>query len=129
VGRTARAQATGEALTLVTPEDEDDVRRIERALGSKIPRVVLPDFEYGGAGDAPLEIPLGERLAEMRAQKSRGRGRSSNGKPATKRSGGSSTKRSGGAPAKRSDSAPVAKAPKASSGKGPRRGRLGRRIP
>jgi ATP-dependent RNA helicase RhlE len=118
VGRTARAQATGEAFTLVTPEDEDDVRRIERALGSQLTRARLAGFEYGAAGDAPLEVPLGERLAAMRAQKSNGRSRS----PRSK----AGTGRTSAAPAKRADPTPAAKAPPT---KGPRRGRLGRRLP
>lgn len=46
VGRTARAEAEGEAITFVTPEDEGDLRGIERALGRSIPRVTLPDFDY-----------------------------------------------------------------------------------
>ena len=39
-------EAAGEAMTFVTPEDEGDVRAIERALGKPIPRVTLPDFDY-----------------------------------------------------------------------------------
>ena len=73
VGRTARAQATGEAFTLVTPEDEDAVRRIERVVGSKLTRARLAGFEYDASGDAPLEIPLGERLAAMHAKRRRPR--------------------------------------------------------
>ena len=46
VGRTARAEAEGEAITFVTPEDEADLRGIEKALGRTIPRVTLPDFDY-----------------------------------------------------------------------------------
>jgi len=46
VGRTARMEATGEAITFVTQEDEGDLRAIERALGKPIPRVTLPDFDY-----------------------------------------------------------------------------------
>ncbi len=46
VGRTARAEAEGEAITFVTPEDEGDLRGIEKALGRSIPRVTLPDFDY-----------------------------------------------------------------------------------
>jgi len=46
VGRTARMEATGEAITFVTPDDEGDLRGIERALGKSIPRVTLPDFDY-----------------------------------------------------------------------------------
>jgi ATP-dependent RNA helicase RhlE len=46
VGRTARMEAMGEALTFVTPEEESDLRAIEKALGRSIPRVTLPDFDY-----------------------------------------------------------------------------------
>jgi len=46
VGRTARAELTGEAFTLVTPEDEVTLRRIERTIGSKINRVLLENFSY-----------------------------------------------------------------------------------
>ncbi|MGQ0796865.1 MAG: DEAD/DEAH box helicase, partial [Methanobacteriota archaeon] len=46
VGRTARVEAEGDAITLVAPEEEADVRAIERTLGRSIPRVTLPDFDY-----------------------------------------------------------------------------------
>jgi ATP-dependent RNA helicase RhlE len=38
IGRTARGDATGEAFTLVAPEEEASVRAIERVLGRSIPR-------------------------------------------------------------------------------------------
>ncbi len=46
VGRTARADADGDAITLVTPDDEPLVHRIEYLLGHKIERVTLPGFDY-----------------------------------------------------------------------------------
>ncbi|HEV8595139.1 MAG TPA: DEAD/DEAH box helicase [Thermoplasmata archaeon] len=46
VGRTARMEAEGEAITLVAPEEEMEIRSIERVLGRAIPRVTLPDFDY-----------------------------------------------------------------------------------
>ncbi|OGS48199.1 MAG: hypothetical protein A3K68_06700 [Euryarchaeota archaeon RBG_16_68_13] len=46
VGRTARMEAEGEAITFVSPEEESDLRGIEKALGRSIPRVTLPDFDY-----------------------------------------------------------------------------------
>jgi ATP-dependent RNA helicase RhlE len=52
VGRTARAEATGEAFTFVTPEDEGDIARIEQAVGRKIPRLYLDGFAYDAAPDA-----------------------------------------------------------------------------
>jgi ATP-dependent RNA helicase RhlE len=46
VGRTARAELTGSAFTFAAPEDEENVRQIERAIGKRLPRVTLPDFDY-----------------------------------------------------------------------------------
>ena len=73
VGRTARAEATGEAFTLVSPEDEADLARIERTIGSKLPRAVLEGFSYQAAPGAPLEIPRSERIAAIRASKAKAR--------------------------------------------------------
>jgi ATP-dependent RNA helicase RhlE len=44
VGRTARAQATGDAVTLVAPEEERDFVTIERSIGRRIPRLTLAGF-------------------------------------------------------------------------------------
>jgi ATP-dependent RNA helicase RhlE len=76
VGRTARAEARGDALTLVAPGEEADLRTIERAIGARLPRVTLPGFDYGQRPPERLEIPLAERLAAMRAQRA-GRGHAS----------------------------------------------------
>ena len=46
VGRTARAELTGTALTLVSPEEESTWRAIERAVGTRIERVTVPEFDY-----------------------------------------------------------------------------------
>jgi ATP-dependent RNA helicase RhlE len=46
VGRTARADAEGEAMTLIAPEEENDFRGIEQILGQSIPRITFPDFNY-----------------------------------------------------------------------------------
>jgi ATP-dependent RNA helicase RhlE len=46
VGRTGRAEATGEAFTFVAPEEEASLRAIERAIGKPLLRVMLPDFDY-----------------------------------------------------------------------------------
>jgi len=45
VGRTARAEATGEAITFVAPEEEEDLRQIERAIGFKIDEKKCVGFE------------------------------------------------------------------------------------
>ncbi len=75
VGRTARADKVGDAFTLVAPEDEADLARIERAVGKKIPRVVLENFDYTAKVEAPLEVPLKERIAAIRAKKAEDRAR------------------------------------------------------
>jgi ATP-dependent RNA helicase RhlE len=49
VGRTARAGAEGEALTLMTPAEMVQLRGIERWLGQTLPLEVWPEF-----ADAPL---------------------------------------------------------------------------
>jgi ATP-dependent RNA helicase RhlE len=46
IGRTARADADGDAITLVTPEDEALIHRIEYLLDCKIERKTLPGFDY-----------------------------------------------------------------------------------
>ncbi len=46
IGRTARAEADGDAITLTTPDDEPLIHRIEYLLGRKIERETLPGFDY-----------------------------------------------------------------------------------
>lgn len=46
VGRTARAEAEGEALTLLTADDEGPLARIEFLLGRQLPRERLEGFDY-----------------------------------------------------------------------------------
>ncbi|MFL5516287.1 MAG: DEAD/DEAH box helicase [Gemmatimonadales bacterium] len=75
VGRTARAEAVGDAFTFVAPEEEPDLQRIERALGRRLPRVLLPDFDYAAKPAARLEVPLGERIAAIRTRKAEDRAR------------------------------------------------------
>ncbi len=47
IGRTGRASHTGDAFTLVSPEDESMVRSIERLLSKPLERRTLTDFDYG----------------------------------------------------------------------------------
>jgi ATP-dependent RNA helicase RhlE len=46
IGRTARAEAEGDAISLVTPDDEPMVYRIEHLLGYKLERQSLAGFDY-----------------------------------------------------------------------------------
>ncbi len=68
VGRTGRAEAVGTAFTLVSPEEEGDLRAIERVIGRRLPRVTVPDFEYAGRPQ-PLEVNRADRIAEIRRRK------------------------------------------------------------
>jgi ATP-dependent RNA helicase RhlE len=47
IGRTGRATRSGEAFTLITGEDQDMVRAINRIIGSKIEQRTLSTFDYG----------------------------------------------------------------------------------
>jgi ATP-dependent RNA helicase RhlE len=55
VGRTARAETTGSAFTLVSPEEEGDLRGIEKAIAARLPRVTLPDFDYNARPQQNLD--------------------------------------------------------------------------
>jgi ATP-dependent RNA helicase RhlE len=57
VGRTGRAELTGEAYTFVAPEDEASLRAIERAVGKPLPRVVLSDFDYRQSAEEMRPAP------------------------------------------------------------------------
>jgi ATP-dependent RNA helicase RhlE len=76
VGRTARAELTGDAFTFVAPEEMEDLRRIERAIGKRLPQVTIPDLDATVEAAAPLEVPLAERIAAIRAERARARERS-----------------------------------------------------
>ena len=88
VGRTARAQLTGEAFTLVSPQEREDFAKIERAVGSKIERAKLDGFAYDATAEAPLEVPRGERIRAMQKKRAEDRARAAAKK---KKSGSSST--------------------------------------
>jgi ATP-dependent RNA helicase RhlE len=46
IGRTGRAEATGDAFTIMTAEDASHVYSIERFISKKIERVKLENFDY-----------------------------------------------------------------------------------
>jgi ATP-dependent RNA helicase RhlE len=50
IGRTGRATRSGEAFTLVTGEDKDMVRAINRVIGFEIEQRTLSTFDYGSPG-------------------------------------------------------------------------------
>ena len=76
VGRTARAGEIGDAFTFVAPDEQNDLRAIEKAIGKRLPQITLPDFDYNARAEGRLEIPIGERIAAIRARKADERSRS-----------------------------------------------------
>jgi len=66
VGRTARAEQTGAAFTLVSGEEEGDLRGIERAISQRLPRVTLPDFDYNARAEPAAARPHGGRSHQGR---------------------------------------------------------------
>ena len=75
VGRTARAQATGDAITFAAPEEGGELRAIERALGRSLDRRRLEGFDYSSKPAERFEVPVAERIAAIRARKAEERAR------------------------------------------------------
>ncbi len=73
VGRTARADATGDAYTFVAPEEEGLLRDIERRLSSRLARRTVDGFDYHAREQEQLEVPLRERIAAARAARAKPR--------------------------------------------------------
>lgn len=76
VGRTARAGEVGDAFTFVAPDEQEDLRAIEKAIGKRLPQVTIPDFDYNARPEGRLEIPIGERIAAIRGRRADERARS-----------------------------------------------------
>jgi ATP-dependent RNA helicase RhlE len=74
-GRTGRADATGEAFTLVSRDEESMIKAVERMVGRQIERRTLAGFDYTAASTEKLEVPIQERIAAIRAQRATERAR------------------------------------------------------
>jgi ATP-dependent RNA helicase RhlE len=126
VGRTARAEMTGDAFTFVSPAEEGDMSRIERAIGKRLPRITVPDFDYQARPEGRLEQTSRERRDASRSKRAPHGGRPSSGggssggrrprrdKP---RSSGPSSPRSPEAP-RPSSGGPTSRRPRRSRRKG-----------
>ena len=68
IGRTARAEATGDAFTLVDRDEESMVHDIERSLRQTLPRVTLPNFDYKKAGGGGAHESRGPRRFPQRRE-------------------------------------------------------------
>jgi ATP-dependent RNA helicase RhlE len=54
IGRTGRAHHTGDALTLVTPDDFHMVRTLEKIMPTEMETVMLEGFDYKVAAPIPV---------------------------------------------------------------------------
>jgi ATP-dependent RNA helicase RhlE len=125
VGRTARADATGDAFTLVSPEEERDLQAIERAIGKRLPRVVVPGFDYASKPQQRFEVPIAERIAEIRARKAeeRKRAKEKAERRAAQEARGGSAASSAASSGGSSSGASASKSSRRRGGGGPNRGR------
>ena len=85
IGRTGRANAVGDALSFVCPDEHGDLRSLERFIGRGLPRKRLEGFDY--AGSAPPEPPRPPRgpSGQPRRGQPQGRGNAGGG---NRRNGG-----------------------------------------
>lgn len=65
IGRTGRAEKTGDAFTLVTPDDADMIRTLEKIMGKPLPRATLEDFDYTVPAPPKVEPTLHNRHKPM----------------------------------------------------------------
>lgn len=97
IGRTGRMDATGDAITLVSPEERSDMNAIESFIGKTVSRVVVAGFDYKKAADpaGPRERPH----VRERGGRHSGSSSSSNSRPVERAaaSGGSGASGSTGA--------------------------------
>jgi ATP-dependent RNA helicase RhlE len=56
IGRTGRAERSGDAFTLVTPNDDGMIRTLEKIMGHKLERQTIKGFDYS-ASAAPRPTP------------------------------------------------------------------------
>jgi len=95
VGRTGRADATGDAFTFVSEQEESDLRAIEKATGKRLPRVTLPDFDYKTPIAEP-PAPAGAPAPARGRGPSAAQGRGASGRPGQARAGGKRGQGQGG---------------------------------
>jgi len=78
IGRTGRATRSGDAFTLVTGEDKDMVRAINRIIGSEIEQRILSTFDYGSPAPKRegLSPWIGKQQPKLSGVKSGGQKRS-----------------------------------------------------
>lgn len=78
VGRTARVNEKGDAYTFVSPSEERELHFIEKHIGKRIARLKIDNFDYGMKPKEKFEIPLEQRIEEIRKRKFEERSRDKN---------------------------------------------------
>ena len=61
IGRTGRAERTGDAFTLATPDDDEMIRTLEKIMGQKLERQTIKGFNYS-APTPPRPAPTQRKL-------------------------------------------------------------------
>lgn len=84
IGRTGRAERSGQAYTLVTREDTSMVNAINRAVGSRVEQRTLTDFNYDVPATTQVKkagahVHRQQSAGEKKAPRSRSNGRSNKG--------------------------------------------------
>jgi ATP-dependent RNA helicase RhlE len=94
IGRTGRAERTGDAFTLAVPDDADMIRTLEKIIGKPLERRTLEGFDYATAAPATRTQPPSrrptpplERPARRNGGDRSGRGGSDRGRTGGRRSG------------------------------------------
>jgi ATP-dependent RNA helicase RhlE len=85
IGRTGRAERSGEAFTFVTADDGKIVQVVERSLGRKIPCETVDGFDYS-VKDAPQRQPRNRKPGRKQGNRPKavaGRGKSGSGQKRT----------------------------------------------
>ncbi len=68
IGRTGRAERSGDAFTFITSEDDFTVRSIEQKMGEKIPRRIVEAFNYNAPVKASnYEQPIRKTFQRRKA--------------------------------------------------------------
>ena len=123
IGRTGRAGSTGEAISLVSKEENSLLADIEKLLTRRIDRQIVPGFEPGQV--PPPQVLAAAQAAERGARDGNRRG-GGHGKASPPRTPGSAAQP---ARAGASASTPVRAAPQPSAARAPQRARTTTAVP
>ncbi|MGK0384645.1 MAG: ATP-dependent RNA helicase RhlE [Bacteroidia bacterium] len=96
IGRTGRAGASGEAISLVGGDEVDYVKGIEKLLGEKLSRDIIPSYEPLDPETAPEKKQQGQRPQRKPNPNGNQRNKNSGGGGKSSGGGGGNNKWRGG---------------------------------